>query len=130
MAPRRLHTKAFFVALIAAAAGAFAACGDSGNPQPNPGFTSSSGTGGGASSTAGPGGGSVGGGGQGGNAGGGGNGNGGGTGGDCSGQSNCYSCTPHDTDQFLNHCTDAQCAPFDNVTRLPLYNGGNLPPVP
>jgi hypothetical protein len=30
----------------------------------------------------------------------------------------------------LNACTDSQCSHFDNVARLPNYNGGNLPPLP
>lgn len=48
----------------------------------------------------------------------------------CAGPNGCYACPPKETDQYLNACTDSQCSPFDNVTRLPLYNGGNLPPLP
>lgn len=61
-----------------------------------------------------------------------GTGGGGGQGGgvNCDDPSGCYDCPPVTNDQHLNACTDAQCTPFDNVARLPLYNGGNLPPVP
>lgn len=48
----------------------------------------------------------------------------------CAGPNDCYACPPKVDEQFLNACTAAQCAPFDNVTRLPLYNNGNLPPLP
>lgn len=59
----------------------------------------------------------------------------GGTGGvapNCLDPSGCFSasCAPQSTDQFLNRCTDSLCAPFDNAARLPLFNGGNLPPLP
>jgi hypothetical protein len=62
----------------------------------------------------------------------------GGTGGDttgststnCDGPNGCFACAPQANKEFLNACTNAQCSPFDNVARLPLYNGGNLPPVP
>lgn len=58
---------------------------------------------------------------------------GGGTGGappNCNGPNDCYSCPPKTGNQFLNACTGSQCSPFDNVARLPLYNNGNLPPIP
>ena len=48
----------------------------------------------------------------------------------CSGADACYACSPATTIEFLNACTSAQCLPFDNTARLPLYNGGNLPPLP
>jgi hypothetical protein len=32
--------------------------------------------------------------------------------------------------QFLNRCSASACYPFNNAARLPLYNGGNLPPLP
>lgn len=58
---------------------------------------------------------------------------GGGTGGappNCDGVNGCYSCPPKTGNQLLNACTGAQCSPFDNVARLPLYNNGNLPAIP
>jgi hypothetical protein len=120
-----------------------AACGDGGNPEP-PGTTTTTdtttsstsatgGTGTGGSTSSGGGGStggttSSGGGGTGGTV----TTGGGGTGGapNCDGPNGCYSCKPTVDVQFLNACTNAQCSPFDNVARLPLYNGGNLPPVP
>ncbi len=47
----------------------------------------------------------------------------------CVGSEGCYACEVTKLDQALNACSDSQCAPFDN-TRLPLYVGGVLPPVP
>lgn len=105
--------------------GLLAACGDdSANPTPTATFTTSSN---GGSTNEGAGG-------NGGN-GNGGNGAGeqggdGGSGGSCEGEDGCYSCEPVENEHFLNACTDADCVPFDNVARLPLYNGGDLPPVP
>jgi hypothetical protein len=124
MGPRKLYSTAFFAIVLVGAALGFAACGDSGNPEPNPSLTTSSGPGGGVVLPTGSGGN-----GQGGTAGHGQGGSGGGTGGDCTGAANCYNCAPKKPDQFLNHCTDATCAPFDDVARLPRYNGGNLPPI-
>jgi hypothetical protein len=48
----------------------------------------------------------------------------------CVADSGCWSCPPLQSDAatFLNHCTSAQCVPFDNLTRLPGYDGG-LPPL-
>lgn len=46
---------------------------------------------------------------------------------------NCFQqdvCEPTQLTEFLNGCTDGQCIPFDNATRLPLYNNGNLPALP
>ncbi len=46
---------------------------------------------------------------------------------------NCYlltACEPDEDEHFLNGCTDGQCVPYDNPTRLPRFNGGNLPPLP
>lgn len=37
----------------------------------------------------------------------------------CSGDGGCYSCAPTTDLQFLNHCTNSQCAPFDNHARIP-----------
>ncbi|HVH43825.1 MAG TPA: hypothetical protein VM925_15840 [Labilithrix sp.] len=43
----------------------------------------------------------------------------------------CFSCEPTALVDFLNACTEGQCAPFDNAARLPLYEPGKpLPPVP
>ncbi len=39
----------------------------------------------------------------------------------------CYKCTPTTTPEFLNQCTASTCAPFDNATRLPAYDGGLAP---
>lgn len=54
----------------------------------------------------------------------------GGAAGSCDGANGCYACTPVTLEQHLNQCTDSQCVPFDNAARLPLFNGGNLPPIP
>ena len=48
----------------------------------------------------------------------------------CHGDGGCYACAPQTTTEFLNHCTNGQCTPFDNEARLPLYNHGSLPPAP
>ena len=49
----------------------------------------------------------------------------------CTSPAGCFSCKPASLTDFLNACTDGQCAPFDNVARLPLYEPGKaLPPVP
>jgi hypothetical protein len=124
------------------------ACSDSGNPTPPNTFTTSSTTGTTSTTTGtgGSGGGTTttttssttGAGGQGGAGGGttttttgvGGAGGQGGAPPDCNGPNNCYKCPPLTEPQFLNHCTAAQCSPFDNVARLPLYNNGNLPAIP
>ena len=42
----------------------------------------------------------------------------------------CFACAPVELEQFLNRCTDAQCFGFDDAARLPLYNDGDLPPLP
>ncbi|MFT3773685.1 MAG: hypothetical protein QM820_50570 [Minicystis sp.] len=127
-----------FFATIALAAAAFAmpACGGNDNPTPttssssSASSTSSSGAGGTGgsgettSSSTGTGGSGTGGSGTGGT---------GGTGGaapNCDGPNGCYACAPKKNEEFLNACTTAQCSPFDNAARLPLYNNGNLPPVP
>jgi hypothetical protein len=48
----------------------------------------------------------------------------------CKGDKDCYSCEPKETLQYLNHCTDSQCEPFDN-SRLPLLKAdGSLPALP
>lgn len=46
------------------------------------------------------------------------------------GVAGCFQCTPTTDEDFLNACTDGTCVAFDNAARLPLYNGGNLPPLP
>jgi hypothetical protein len=48
------------------------------------------------------------------------------------GATGCYSCPPQTNSQFLNACASAtdQCTHFNNVTRLPFYDGGTLPPAP
>jgi hypothetical protein len=139
MKPRRLRDGATSAALLLAGAMlGFAACSDNGNPQPNPHFTTSSGPGSGGATTttsassANTGGASGTAGGTTGNTGGAGGSDAGtgGSGGNCDGPAGCYDCPPHTNSQFLNQCTNAQCAAFDNAARLPLYNGGNLPPVP
>jgi hypothetical protein len=53
-----------------------------------------------------------------------------GSGGNCTGTDGCYSCTPTTNDQFLNACTTADCAPFDNSTLSMLGPSGQLPPLP
>jgi hypothetical protein len=107
--------------IVASTIAFFGACSDNTNPEPNPNLTTSS-------SSGGDGGSGVGG------AGAGGDGTGGGAGGQggagCLGPNDCWLCTPTNDGQFLNHCTDAQCSFFDDAARLPLYNGGNLPPLP
>lgn len=43
----------------------------------------------------------------------------------------CYPCEPKIDPEFLNACTDNQCIPFDDKTRVPRANpDGSLPPVP
>lgn len=52
-------------------------------------------------------------------------------GGSCVGDGGCYACAPSSTEQFLNRCTRAACAPFNNAARLPLLRAdGALPPLP
>jgi hypothetical protein len=46
---------------------------------------------------------------------------------------NCFDptlCEPVEDADFLNGCTGGQCIAFDNTARLPLFNNGNLPPLP
>jgi hypothetical protein len=133
------------LALASFELGALACSSSNDNPTPpNNSFTTGSTTGGGgaggkASTTTTATTATTGGGGQGGQGGagpgGGGHGGSGGTGGtggqvDCNGPNNCYKCPPVAELQFLNQCTASQCSPFDNAARLPLYNNGNLPPLP
>jgi hypothetical protein len=42
----------------------------------------------------------------------------------------CWNCAPQNNAEFLNQCaaTGITCAPFDNLARLPGYDGGGLPP--
>ncbi len=43
----------------------------------------------------------------------------------------CFEGDPINLGDFLDACTDGQCAPFDNTARLPLYESGKpLPPAP
>jgi hypothetical protein len=110
---KTLHIAALTIGLFSSVA----ACDDSENPTPTSStFTTSTGPGAGGN-------GGNGGSGDGGNAG-------GGTGGDCTSAEGCWDCAPTQNVHFLNACTDAACSPFDNVARLPLYNGGDLPPIP
>jgi len=41
----------------------------------------------------------------------------------------CWNCTPQMNVEFLNQCagTGVTCAPFNNLARLPGYDGGALP---
>ncbi len=50
----------------------------------------------------------------------------------CLDPTGCFSasCAPQANGDFLNRCTDAQCARFDNAARLPRLAGGALPPLP
>lgn len=49
---------------------------------------------------------------------------------ECLGDDGCYACPPETPLQVLNACSDSDCSPFDNVKRLPLLEGGQLPPLP
>lgn len=48
----------------------------------------------------------------------------------CVGNDGCFACEPTTEPEILEACTDAQCEPFDNEARLPLYEGSDLPPLP
>ncbi len=51
--------------------------------------------------------------------------------GSCEGDGGCFACTPTSSVQFLNRCTTASCARFDNAARLTRLNAdGGLPPLP
>lgn len=119
---RSRAAKAGFFAFLAVASAALGAPACSGGDNPTPTTSSSSSSGG--TTISGEGGTGTGGTGTGGT----------GTGGtgtvNCDGPNGCFDCPPKKTVEFLNACTDAQCTPFDNAARLPLYNGGNLPPLP
>jgi hypothetical protein len=39
------------------------------------------------------------------------------------GELDCYPCAPATNEQFLNQCSDAECAPFDNAERIPGFDG-------
>lgn len=54
----------------------------------------------------------------------------GGSGGSGDGPDGCYDGTAKEDAQFLNHCTDSECEPFDNAARLPLFKDGKLPALP
>jgi len=41
----------------------------------------------------------------------------------------CYPKEPTTDEQRLNHCTTAECIPFDNCARLGLCGGQALPPL-
>lgn len=51
---------------------------------------------------------------------------------DCLGPMDCWNCDPVEPEQLLNHCTNADCEPFENTPeRLPLLErDGSLPPIP
>ncbi len=124
--PRSYRRASILAALASASAAVISACSSESNPKPpDTEFTTSSSTTTSATGTGGAGGGGTssssatgtGGGGTGGAA-------------NCDGPNGCYSCPPKTGSQFLNACTSAQCSPFNNVARLPLYNNGNLPPIP
>ncbi len=53
----------------------------------------------------------------------------GGDDGGCVGPNGCYACTPTTNDQLQNACTQAQCVPFDEATRIKGYTG-KLPDIP
>lgn len=49
----------------------------------------------------------------------------------CVADGGCYACPPTAPEHFLNRCTTAACAPFDNRARLTrLLADGGLPPLP
>ncbi|HSO00374.1 MAG TPA: hypothetical protein VLS89_18910, partial [Candidatus Nanopelagicales bacterium] len=41
----------------------------------------------------------------------------------------CYPYEPTETPEYINHCTESECAPFDNCARLGLCGGARLPPL-
>jgi hypothetical protein len=49
--------------------------------------------------------------------------------GDCKGAMDCFSCAPTKDEEFLNHCTDATCNPYDN-SKLTKLTNGHLPAIP
>lgn len=50
---------------------------------------------------------------------------------ECLGPDGCWQCTPQNSGQLLDACTDAACAAFDNPARLPLLGrDGSLPALP
>jgi hypothetical protein len=125
--PRSHRLASLFAALACASLAVISACSSESNPKPpDTEFTTSSSSTTSATGTGGAGGGGT----SSSSATGTG---GGGTGGappNCDGPNGCYACPPKTGSQFLNACTTTQCSPFDNVKRLPLYNNGNLPPIP
>jgi hypothetical protein len=42
---------------------------------------------------------------------------------DPQGEYDCYPCAPKTNEQYLNQCSDAECAPFDNAERIPGFDG-------
>lgn len=52
-----------------------------------------------------------------------------GGGGSCASGGGCYACTPTNTQELLNACTDATCVPFDNSRCTHLSADGGLPPL-
>jgi hypothetical protein len=49
----------------------------------------------------------------------------------CVGPNGCYACAPVSPFQFANGCTNAECKPFDNRTRLKsLFPDGGFAPLP
>lgn len=123
--PRSHRRAALFAILVSAGATAFVACSSESNPTPpDTTFTTSASTTTSATGTGGAGGGST------SSSSATGTGGAGGAPPECNGPNGCYACPPKTGNQFLNACTSSQCSPFDDVARLPLYNGGNLPPIP
>ncbi len=49
----------------------------------------------------------------------------------CKGPHSCWNCAATSDPQYLNHCTNSQCEPFDNKARLLGYDkNGKLPALP
>jgi hypothetical protein len=48
---------------------------------------------------------------------------------DCKGATDCFCSTPTTNEEFLNHCTEATCNPFDN-SKLTKIKDGKLPAIP
>lgn len=58
-------------------------------------------------------------------------GSGGSSGTGCVGEDGCFACEPESQAEFLNHCTDAQCVPYDNSQIADLLDeDGSVPPLP
>jgi hypothetical protein len=48
---------------------------------------------------------------------------------DCKGVKDCVCSAPAKNEEFLNHCTEASCNPFDN-SKLTKLKDGKLPAIP